>query len=313
MSTTRTHVLAFSSLISAVGLGLLLLGTSRQILAQSGDQDGDGIDDQVEFQLASQFFPTVHWHTNEACPGPVNSAEFQYPALFRLRYLAFQGVVNTNYIGINYVRLFDQDCGPESHNGDNESFVVVIRFENGSWRFDSISATAHWGTACDLKTVSPNNELWIGGNKHGNYVYLPFCQNDYPVQFCNNECDATGPARSVTLFNVGEPWAPLIDNLGTIYSNWFYSPPTQSATVWNSGRFFDAGVITDQLYLSGYGLASHPPEINACYQSCTDQYNECLANPPNGCDGGTGCCTIIYSDCNHGCENFYSWDWNSPQ
>jgi hypothetical protein len=308
-----SNIFSVLRLLCAMLLCGLLLGASRQVAAQSGDRDGDGIDDQVEFQLASQFFPLTHWHTAELCPGPVVSQSFQYPTLFRARYLAFQGVVNPNYIGINYVRLYDQDCGPDSHTGDNESFMVVIRFLNGAWRFDSIAATSHWGTACEVRTVSPSDVLWITKNKHSNYVDLQFCRNDYPVQFCNNECESNGPLRGLTLFNVGEPWAPLIDNLAAIYSPWTYSPPTQSATVWNNGTFFNAGNITDQLYITRYSLASHPPEIDGCYQSCTDQYNACLANPPNGCDGGTGCCDLSLSDCNHGCQSFYSWDSNSPQ
>lgn len=104
--------LAIATLLAAIAT--LASSTARATVLEDADQDG--IDDGLEAELAARFLPELRYHEDE---NPFCRYPLSHPTLFRVRHPYFQGQVYTNWIAINYVRLYSSDCGP---------LVSLIRF-----------------------------------------------------------------------------------------------------------------------------------------------------------------------------------------
>jgi hypothetical protein len=268
---SRTRILA--SLVCALLLAIMMGARSPSPLAAFNDGDSDGIDDGYEAELAARFLPEMRYYSTEHCPLPLPG-----PIIFRLRHPTWRGQPDQNIIAINYIRLYLNDCGPAGHGGDNEPFLVFLRWVDGDWRFDSISATAHWGTGCEVKTASYQPLLWIGGDKHGNFVELGQCDSG---TFCNNHCTWNGPGNGHSLYNVGEPTGWLINDLGQVHQTF------AGQTVWNDNQFFGGGYIAGQLNLGGFVHRTTPwYAYGICESECNAVYDSCIANGgvPQDCD-----------------------------
>jgi hypothetical protein len=285
MAVLRRHrrVLALLSVI-------ILVTFLQRRAGADGDADGDGIDDALEAQLAEQFFPTLHYSWGEMCasPDPIR-------VLFRVHNLVYNGVPNTDRIAIDYVILYSEDCGAEGHSGDNEAFQVLVVKNGDNWYFSNIAAVAHQDTANETSSLGWSDVLWVSENKHGNYASLSSC-GDGVWNF--DDCEENGPGRSHILYNVGEPDAHLLNNLGDINSNW------DGEHVWDDGQFLDAGYIRNQLFIASFPLDSVPPESQQCYSACDDDYDYCFANNQANPDQ----CEWARYYCYNNCQNAYQWD-----
>src|SRR5262245_59545425 len=78
------------------------------------DNDGDGLDDDWERQLASSYVPFVSLDPADGCPlsGMVARVR-KHPAA-------------PTKILIVYAHLFQRDCGVNGHIGDDEAFGIAI-------------------------------------------------------------------------------------------------------------------------------------------------------------------------------------------
>lgn len=205
------------------------------------DQDRDGLADEAEAALARGLFPTLY-HAAEAeqCPEPLPK-----PVLFRARHPAVNGVADTQVVAINYVMLYDRDCGDVAHRGDNEAFVIFARADGrGGYAFESISATAHANTGGEVRTSSSHRDLFIEPNKHGNFA---------PAEGCAS-CPTPRTPWEVRLVNVGEPGAPLLADLGTLNAAYRGKNPWAEEDL-----FFDAGRIgSESLTLKYFDYLTRP-------------------------------------------------------
>jgi hypothetical protein len=277
------------------GLVMLFL-TCLPLQAMADDNDGDGIDDDLEMQLAARFLPTRHFSINENCIGPVPR-----PVLFRVRPMSVGGVVHTDYIGIHYVELYDDDCGSLGHSGDNESSFLIVTWDGNDWVFRGLAATAHWGTSCERRGSNANNNIWVSEGKHANYTSPPDCWGDC---FNANHCQDPGYTIGADLYNVGEPdnhgW-PFVNNLGEIRGAW------DGYTAWGGGNFKDAGVIRDQLFFTRYDDPYGSPENYNCRVACNADYYQCY----DTCNGDIECqanCSYTAQGCFYFCDSSYRWD-----
>ncbi len=253
MSNRRRWSFALAFLV------LALAGAGAPTASVTNDNDYDGIDDGFEAQLAAQFLPEIRYDWWEDCDTPDTR-----PVLFRLRHPSVNGVVDTNYIAINYVRLYNLDCGGHSsHWGDNEPFLVFLKLVNGTWTFSTISATNHAGTIFEEPTASFDPILWVSRSKHANYAELSKCDGGI------DHCSWDGPTYSHTLYNVGEPTARLTNHLGDVYWAW------NDQYAWNDPQFLDAGHIETYLYTSPFMHRTVPPALHACLVSCDEQFRQC--------------------------------------
>lgn len=257
MSSLRRRLLAVPVL-------LLAFPAAGTPVASLNDNDYDGIDDGLEQQLAEQFLPQIRYNWHEACddvPSP-------RPILYRLRHGSANGVIEPDYIVINYVRLYDWDCGVPAwpgHRGDNEPFLVFLRRVNGNWTFSTMSAMNHGGTPYENPSYSFEPVLWVSKNKHANYAELSKCDGNGGVDYCS----ADGPTYAHTLYNVGEPNARLITILDAVYAGWW------NDAVWNDSSFLDGGNIESQLYTSGFIHMTAPSARHQCLVTCQQQELQC--------------------------------------
>lgn len=244
--------------------------------------------------LAKRFAPTHYYTSNDACPGPDI-------VIYRGRLLKYQGVENPNYIGINYVMLYDRDCGPIVANGDTEPYMVFLHYDPtiGDWLFDGVSTTAHWGSICEFQDVGVTPNVFVQRDTHGNYTSTAKCAGQCaPLNGCDNV------VRPQSFYNVANPF---IDDLGVIYGPW------SGETVWDNKPFCGsahttpcATTITPMLYLTHFIPASQPPESQACYDRCYADFRACERD----CLGDPGCrqqCTDQWNGCNGFCR-LINWD-----
>ncbi len=281
-----------SAVLPLVLLIVFAAGGSRQSqLSAFTDADRDGIDDGVEMQLATRFLPTI-WHSiADLCPNPT-----PLKILFRLRHPSVQATPYTNFILINYIILYDEDCGSLGHRGDNEPFEVWLVWNGADWAFAGLSATAHYATAAETRTVSTSsNVIWVGNKKHGNYAQRSECGIAWsPDDECSEDL-----LFLRTLYNVGEPYATMIDSLEAVNYDW------RSEAVWNdpNRKFFDAGDIRTQLSHNRFNAPFNPPGWWECISPCDQRLNECINSPT---DPYT--CYAEHQQCTDYCNGTYRWD-----
>jgi hypothetical protein len=247
-------------LTAAACLLLFVFVFKTRLVHAFDDADGDGIDDALENELAERFFPAIHYSGDERCAYPLPR-----PFVFRARYPSVNGFVHTDYMLINYVQLYAEDCGTNGHEGDNEAFETFLHWNGDDWEFYGISATAHWDAVCETQTSSGSDALWIGNDKHGTYTDPCACGC-----FGGDNCQYDGPGLDHTLFNVGEPDAHLIDELDVVFWEWY------GQFAW-SGNFFDAGSTVSQLYNDHdhFFVGIPTPEWVACDEQCEIDYPDC--------------------------------------
>jgi hypothetical protein len=225
--------LTFTLLLAA----LVVVSNLPTLTARVTDLDNDGIVDDTEYYVAERIFPVVHYHTDETCIGPSGPAPF----LFRARHPSIDQELRTDYILVNYVRLYTDDCGSLPHDGDNEAFQVLAKWSGSDWEFEYMAAVAHWGDATfEHSTSSSNFHLWISEDKHAGYVEFSEC--NFP-----DDCESTGnTSETLALHNVGEWSDQLQTDLGFIDSAFDNENP------WNpNDKFLNAGYIFFQLFNSG--------------------------------------------------------------
>lgn len=278
---------------SAISLaGILVLSVTSPF--GSSDGDGDGIDDDVEAQLAADFLPEIRYHEDESCSAPGSR-----PILFRLRYASKNGIENTNFIAINYVRLYSADCAPIAHDGDNEAFLVFLELVNGNWTFASLAATAHSGAwPVEVSTASFDPLLWVGKDKHGGFAEISECESNIGF-LVDDHCDWDGPTYSHTLHNVGEPSDWLLNSLAEIDSEW------DEDYIWNDQdeQFLDAGDIRASLFTSNFIHLTPVPGLQACLTTCQAESKQCLMQNP------LEYCLAVKDNCDYSCYVGYArWD-----
>jgi hypothetical protein len=181
------------------------------------DRDGDGIDDDLEREVAELNFPKVMMALGETCGAPhgVVYRVRRHPALPRR-------------LAVTYVVMYANDCGElTGHVGDAESFAITVDLDAqpGAAATVGVEAWAHAGTTCgstsSCETAVATNEcgdkgsapsevvIYASREKHANYLSTATCGGN-----CFDSCSA-GERIIGPLLNVGEPGHPLVTDLTT--------------------------------------------------------------------------------------------------
>lgn len=181
------------------------------------DQDGDGIDDDLEREVAELNFPRVLMAVGETCGAP-------HGVVYRVR----RHPALPQRLAITYIVLYANDCGAlNGHVGDAESFAITVDLDTqpGSPATVGVEAWAHAGTTCASTSscqtgaatsecgappggaVSSDVVIYASREKHASYLSLDTCDDN-----CLDECSA-GERIIGPLLNVGEPGQPLVTDL----------------------------------------------------------------------------------------------------
>ncbi len=216
----------------------------------SADLDGDGIPQNVEFQLARHFFPRIWYDSGENTSAPAgnhNHREHQQPGrlLFRVR----PHPSRSSHIAMTYVLLYRVDGGERivldaaCHQGDVEPFAITLKPDSScalGYSMDWIQTWAHdhstgreQRSGCNL-----TDTVFASENKHGNYLSESRCDDGLGgAENCHDDWTA-GDVNAWTGLNVGEDsehfrrhddLSPLGFSERTWTSQKFYGSPLSSA------------------------------------------------------------------------------------
>lgn len=213
------------------------------------DDDGDGLDDVYETQLARDYLPFLSLDPDDGC------------ALSGLAVRVRAHPADATKILIVYDHLFETDCGLGGHTGDNEAFGVAIDPAlPAPAGILAIRTASHQGTlcehvsecstcgdgrgACELQAGRP--VLYASKGKHGQYA-----RKCSAFGTCLDTCTLAATAHVPPIVNVGEPDAPLVTDLTaqgfiTATHGWT-KPELMNVNPWGPGEFGGAGIIADDL------------------------------------------------------------------
>ncbi|MBI3205800.1 MAG: hypothetical protein HYZ29_29965 [Myxococcales bacterium] len=219
------------------------------------DLDGDGLDDAAELALAQQYFPYFSPAPNDKCP--------RHGVLFR----AAPHPADGSKVALWYVVLFEEDCGANSHVGDDEVFGVVVDPKTPAPAgLLAMRAISHQGTVCEKTTTCGSLPgckpcvtatksgaafpvVFASVNKHGTYVEEGTCDLNVICDF--GGCSLNPTPDAPPFVNAGEPGKPLTSDLtqnGFITSgNGWTKTELFGFDPWANKDFGGAGNVTDDL------------------------------------------------------------------
>jgi hypothetical protein len=220
----------------------------------TNDRDHDGLDDGDELAWAQQYLPYLSLSPEDHCPTA--------GIIVRVTPHATPGFVH-----IVYDVLYDNDCGLGGHVGDDERFATTIDPAMPSPDgIVAIRAISHKGSVCEMtsecgrcsgegacqtlpKNGVPWPAVWASRDKHGNYVdRSSTCQL---IGTCLDDCDDRATPAALPLVNVGEPCAPLVDNLTTqgfiTTANGWTNQALFNYAPWGGQPFGQADVLASDL------------------------------------------------------------------
>jgi hypothetical protein len=179
------------------------------------DDDGDGLDDAHELQLAIDYMPYISIDPADGC------------ALDGMVVRVRPHPADATKILIVYDHLFQNDCGFAGHVGDDEVFGVAIDPAlPAPAGILAIRAVSHQGTPCERDTqcstcgggdmraacdrasdMTPI--VYPSKDKHGQYATLAQCS----AGTCFDQCTLNPMRAHPPVVNVGEPDHHLVDDL----------------------------------------------------------------------------------------------------
>lgn len=232
------------------------------------DEDGDGLDDGRERQLAADYLPYLSLDPADGCPRSGLVARVRpHPA-------------DPTKVLIVYSHLFEHDCGLAGHVGDNEAFGVAIDPDvPPPAGILAIRTASHQGTPCERvsecstcpgDTRTPCDVTSVGGqmwpvlyaskDKHGQYAALSKCSL---LGTCFDQCTLNEVRAQPPVLDVGEPTHPFTHDLtadGFItMANGWTEPELMSFDPWDATKDFGgAGNIAGDLQDSEFEPAPCP-------------------------------------------------------
>jgi hypothetical protein len=218
------------------------------------DQDGDGLDDDFEREIAELNFPKVVLSSGESCAAP-------HGVIYRAR----RHPLNPKRAAILYTVLYARDCGQSNgHVGDAESFGITVDLDAqpGSPATVGVQVWPHVNTACSAPsscetapgtnqcaeggsaTTLANVVIYVSRDNHANYLSQSTC-DDTCSDVCGNGDRIVGP-----LVNVGEPDHPLVTDLtmqGFVDGTDGWSDELLHFNPWSTATFSSGGRLDQAL------------------------------------------------------------------
>ena len=196
----------------------------RAQTAPLADSDGDGLSDELEFELARTFVPILVWAKGEKCG--------EHDTLYQVHPLA------PGRVRLTYALIFPIDCGFRSsgiggHSGDvQEMGIDVVLLESG-WTIETVTLPWHSPFHPKGRPV-----LFVSEGKHHIYPNLESCLHGRFLGFdhCGDGAVET-PALNEDA-NVGEAAHPLMTTLEK-YAAGPWAAGYAKETAWGQSLFGD--------------------------------------------------------------------------
>jgi hypothetical protein len=186
------------------------------------DADGDGLNDDCEYQLATWFMPALWFDSGESGYGR------------RPYYAVKNQSFSARTVQIFYMDTFFDDTGVTTgHDGDPEFQILEVHYSSGAWYLDWVYMSAHRKSSCDSSAwyafdqleydtaTDPRNAyrgwptLYVAEDKHATYNSLSTCDNgcfyqDYCSKYAYERLD---PSNKLASRNVGSTAVQLINQV----------------------------------------------------------------------------------------------------
>lgn len=202
------------------------------------DSDGDGLSDDLEQDLLTQFAP-VFMVAKDDCAGVPGEFRFgvsrptlktENGTIYGQVFPAKTSTEEQPEVEIHYYHLWKQDCGAHGHPLDAEHVSVLVRSAGGKpssakWKAIYWYAAAHEDTVCDVSQIARASTLhaedhgarvWISAGKHASYLNEILCQRGCGADKCQDMV-VLPPGK---LVNLGELGHPMNDSLFVSSSLW---------------------------------------------------------------------------------------------
>jgi hypothetical protein len=279
--------------------------------AQPADSDKDGLSDEVEQSLLTQFSPHFYVGQHDCAglpavfrPGllqPIPQAEdgTVYGQVFPVR---IAGITDP-MAEVHFYDLWNRDCGAHGHQLDSEHVAVLVRASNrdlsaAKWKAVYWYAAAHENTVCDvsqlarasaLKAEENGAQVWISPDKHAAYLAKSLCNHGCGA----DDCEAMKPMPTSRIINLGEPGHPMNGSEFVASNAWPLQqkmsqtnfPPEPIARLnalphddiawFNAGRHPAQGVIAVS-YTTGEAIAGSGEDTDAALTLASDKTGNAL-------------------------------------
>ncbi len=203
--------------------------------------------------VVSRIFPISQQYTNTNSIDSVkiNPTPITAPSGLTVGLYWYSTVVK-----VNSALLYGRDCGLTSHTADVEGFNFSLKYTGtlpGGWMYDtdlqhwqggSIQTVSHAGTFCEAVQTFPyrsatnatgKDTIYPSPDKHGNFLTVQQCSSNF---ICDPACSGASTRKKVKNVNIGEPNAPMVTNLGTLYAAYAGEDP------WGNNDFLNGGAGT---------------------------------------------------------------------
>ena len=225
------------------------------------DDDGDGLDDARELQLASEYMPYISLAPDDGC------------ALGGLLVRVSPHPADATKIMIVYDHLYEHDCGLNGHVGDDEVFGIAIDpTKPAPTGILAIRAASHQGTPCEKDTQCATCAgdsrgscdlsggwpvVYSSKDKHGTYSTMSSCSS---FTTCLDSCSLAATRDAPPIVNAGEQAHPLVHDLTTegfiTEANGWTEPSLMHFDPWTPTQDFGgAGNIASDLVDSAFVAA----------------------------------------------------------
>jgi hypothetical protein len=204
--------------------------------------------------IATRISPYPQQYTWSSTP---DSVQVHPVPLVAARHLVPGMIWHNHFIMVHTAVLYGQDCGLLGHQADVEGFHFSLVYTGpdsaAGWMYDTImnrwvgatiQSVGHDGTACQqIQTLpyrsylnpSGADTIYASPNKHANYLTVPGCNSPF---ICNPNCNSAQTRKITINVNLGEPGAPLVNDLGTYYAAYGGQNP------WGTTNFLNGGAGT---------------------------------------------------------------------
>lgn len=203
--------------------------------------------------VVSRIFPIPQQYTSTS---NIDSVKLHPAPIVPAHGLTIGLVWYNTIVKINSALLYGKDCGLIGHTADVEGFNFSVKYTGtlpAGWMYDTnmqnwagvtIQTISHAGTLCEAVETQPyrsaanpmgKDTIYPSPDKHGSYLTVSQCSSNI---ICDPSCSGAFTRHKVKNINLGEPNAPLVSDLGTIYAPYAGEDP------WGTNDFLSGGAGT---------------------------------------------------------------------
>ncbi|ADW67573.1 hypothetical protein [Granulicella tundricola] len=221
-----------------LGAGLLHGQQTAHVVSAEPDTDKDGLSDELEQRLLTQFAPSFMVGKDDCSNVPAEFVpEMKVPTvktedgtIYGQAFPVKSSSKDAPEVEIHFYHLWRIDCGRHGHPLDTEHVSALVRASGpdvltAKWTAVYWYAAAHEQTVCDVSQIARASTLhaeehganvWISPGKHASYLNETLCQRGCGADKCE-QMTALPAARIV---NLGEPGRPMNGSVFVASNQW---------------------------------------------------------------------------------------------